>query len=47
MAIRSGYQFPNADHVGELTDLQLRFLQRADVERQRRFLEAIAEMFSE
>lgn len=47
IAIRSGYQFPSADHAGDLTELQLRFLQRADIERQRRFLNAIAEMFSD
>lgn len=47
IALRCGYQFPSADHAGELTDLQLRFLQQADIERQRRFLNAIAEMFSE
>lgn len=39
--------FPGVSNAGDLTDGQLKFLYSADVERQRVFLEAIANMFSD
>lgn len=45
--MKAGYGFENAEHAGELTTMQRAFLYRADVERRRQFLEAIAQIFSD
>lgn len=46
-AVDAGYGFPGAEDAGDLTTMQMAFLRHADVQRQKAFLDAIAEMFSE
>lgn len=47
MATKAGYQFPGTESIRDLTELQLLFFHRAEIERQRRFLEALGSMFEE